>query len=223
MKLSRLVGLIFAAVLAIGLMTAAAASAAAPEFNPGTLNTFTGTSGAGTLESSAAENVTCTSDTTTGEITGVKTVGSVMVSFSGCSSTEKGGCSVDSAGAGSGKVLTSTLDGELGTVKTTEAKSGVGLLLLPTTGTTFVELLGSCLALSPAKVTGQVAGEANTIKTSSTGGTLTFIGSKGTQSIKEINVLGTIVKPALKAFSGLVNASETTTETLTYSKAVEVT
>jgi hypothetical protein len=223
MKISRLVGLIFAAVLAIGLMTATAASAVGPLFLPGTLNTFTGKSGAGTLENSAANAINCTSDATTGEITGKSTVGGVMVTFSGCSSTEKEGCSVDSPGAGSGKVLTNALDGELGTVAEKEAKSKVGLLLLPTVGTEFVELLGSCLAVSPIHVTGQVAGEATPINGGLTlKGTLNFVGSKGVQSIKEITVLGAVVKPALKAFSGLVAASETTEETIEYSKDVEV-
>ena len=144
-----------------------------------------------------------------------------MVTFTGCSSPEKGGCSVDSPGAGSGKVLTSTLDGELGSVKTTEAKSGVGLYLLPTSGTEFVELLGTCLKVNDAKVEGTIAGEANTVKTKSLVGSLTFKGSKGVQSIKEINVLGHILKPGLTAF-GVVGASETTTELLDYEKDVEV-
>jgi hypothetical protein len=219
MKISRLVGLIFVAVLAIGLMTAAVASAAEPEFVPGTLNPFTGESGAGTLENNVAEAVTCTSDTTTGEITGPKTVGGVMVSFAGCT-TNKNECSVDSAGAGSGKILTTTLDGELGTTK--QAKSGVGLYLLPSSGTEFVKILGTCLTGSPVQVNGTIAGEANTIKAKSLVGSLTFIGSKGTQTIKEINVLGTIKTPELLAFSGLVKASETTTELIDYEKDVEV-
>jgi hypothetical protein len=222
MTISRLLGLIFAAVLAIGLMTATAASAASPEFLPGALNKFTGESGAGTLESGASEAVTCTDDTTAGEITGPKTVGGVMVTFLGCTSPENGGCSVDSPGAGSAKILTATLDGELGTVKTTEAKSGVGLYLLPTSGTEFVELLGTCLTVNDAKVDGSIAGEANTVKNGlSLVGSLTFRGSKAVQSIKEINVLGHILKPELKAF-GLVGASETTTELLDYEKDVEV-
>jgi len=40
-----------------------------------------------------------------------------------------------------------TLDGDLGTVATSEAASGVGLLLLPTAGTTFFTIKGTCLAL----------------------------------------------------------------------------
>ena len=227
MKISRLVGLILAAVLALNLMAATVASAAGPLFLPGTLNTFTGTSGTSKLESTSLEAITCSDDTTAGEITGAKTVGGVMVTFLGCHDTEKGGCTVKSKGAAEGTILTNTLDGELGTVKTTEAPSGVGLYLLPTTGTEFVDVEGPCVELEGGAVTGTIAGEATPIgkggdQSLSLDGKLTFTGSKGSQSIKTINLEGgTSVKPKLKAL-GLIESSETTTELVTYTKDVEV-
>jgi hypothetical protein len=223
MKIARLFGLVVMAVLALNLMAAAVASASAPEFSPGTLNTFTGESGTGALETASTSAIECTSDTATGEVTGAKTVGGVVVTFHGCSSKEKGGCAVSSVGGTSGLITTAILDGELGSVKKTEAASGVGLFLLPTSGTKFVELEGSCLLVSPSPVTGTVTGEATPVNgTASKDGKLVFEGSKGTQKIKEINVLGTVKKPGLKAL-GLLESSETTVELVLYTNAVSVT
>ena len=223
MKLSRLVGLIVMAVLALNLMAVAVASASAPEFSPGTAQSFTGESGTGALETTSTSAITCTSDKNTGSVTGVKTVGSVLVTFTGCSSKEGAGCAVKSKGSGSeGVIITKTLSGELGSVKTTEAASGVGLLLTPATGTEFVDLEGTCLLLSPSPVDGSVAGEATPTNVSSKDGKLIFIGSKGVQKIKAINVLGAEKKPKLEAL-GLIESSETTTELVLYTNAITVT
>src|SRR5580692_6245093 len=160
MKLSRLFGLIFIAVLAMGLMAASAAFASAPEFSPGTPQTFKSDSGTGKLETSSGTKVECLTDLDSGEVTGPKTVGNVVVIFHNCHSPEGSGCSVKSElGPNPSLIITRTLDGELGSVKKTEAASGVGLLLLPTTGTTFVTIEGSCLPLSPSPVFGTLAGE----------------------------------------------------------------
>jgi hypothetical protein len=223
MKLSRLVGLVAMVVVALNLMAAAVASASAPEFTPGALNIFKGESGTGALETTSTAAITCTKDTNTGEITGAKTVGGVVVTFTGCSSKEGSGCSVKSTGQSAGTVVTSALNGELGSVKKTEAASGVGLLLKPASGTKFVELEGTCLLVSPSPVNGSIAGEATPINgTASTDGKLLFVGSKGTQNIKSINVLGTVESPELKAL-GLIKSSETTSELVTYTSAVSVT
>ena len=196
MKLSRLTGLIALVALAVNLVGAAGASAAAPEFHPGTLSLFTGESGTGALETSSTSAVTCTSDLVHGFITGPKTVGSVIVTFHGCESKEGSGCVVHSTGlpapVGGGLIVTHILKGELGSVKTTQAASGVGLLLEPETGTAFVSLEGSCLLVSPSPVAGSVAGEATPLNTTSKDGKVIFIGSKGSQNIKEVNVLGTV-------------------------------
>jgi hypothetical protein len=221
MKLSRLAGLVFLVALAINLVAVTAASAAEPEFKPGTLNRFTGESGAGALEAAGTAAVTCTSDTSVGEITGPKTIGSVVVIFHGCSSTEKGGCTVKSTHSTPGLIVTNTLKGELGTTK--EAKSGVGLLLSPETGTEFVSLEGECLVASPAPVNGTVAGEVTPVSNGeTTDGKLVFIGNAGNQTIKAIASLGIVKKPELKAL-GLLKSSETTTELVLYSSVVEVT
>lgn len=217
MKLSRLAGLIFLVALAVNLMAAAVASAAAPEFNPGTLNLFKGDSGTGALETTSTDPVTCERDLATGEITGPKTVGSVVVVFHGCKSEEGSGCTVKSPGQTPGLIQTNTLDGELGITGTETA-----LLLLPTSGTAFVTLEGPCLLLTPAPVSGKIIGLASPLGKSSKDGLLIFEGSKGVQKFKEINVLGTTVKAELLAF-GAIKASETTLELVLYDNVVEVT
>jgi hypothetical protein len=220
MKISRLVGLIFAAVLALNLMAATVASAAGPLFLPGTLNKFTATTGLALLETASTKPVDCASSTTTGEITGLSKVGNVMVSFTGCHSTEGSGCTIKGGGGTTGNILTATLDGELGTSK--ESKTGVALLLLPTTGTEFVELSGSCLPLGGGETNGSVAGEVTPVGGGTVlDGKLIFTGLSGSQSIKKISILGSVVEPELKAL-GLLASSEDATGLVTYEKDVEV-
>jgi hypothetical protein len=220
MKLARLASLLLTAVLAVGLMSASVASAAAPEFNPGTLNRFTATGGTAAIGNSLTSEVLCKSHTSTGEITGVKTVGSVLVIFHGCSSPEGGGCAVTSTGETPGLIKTEALAGELGLTK--QSTSGVGLLLKPASGTKYTELEGPCLAISPAPVTGTIAGEVKTIKTKALAGTFTYVGSKGVQNITSIEILGKTEKPELLAF-GAVKASFTTNGAVKYEKDIEVT
>jgi hypothetical protein len=173
------------------------------------------------LETSSTKPVTCTSSSTTGEITGAKTIGDLQVTFSGCYSTEGGGCSVKGAGAGGGKIVTSTLSGELGSVKFAEAGSGVGLLISPTTGTTFATLEGTCLIASPAPIDGSIAAEVSPTEEKETVDELNLVGSTGKQEIKEINVLGTVKKPSLTSL-GLLESSEATGEELLFGKSVKV-
>jgi hypothetical protein len=224
MKPTRLAHLATLTVLLATLAaatTASTASAESPLFLPGTLTHFTSTSGALAWETSATEPITCGSSTTTGEITGPKTVGNVMVTFFNCSTKEKGGCTLKGGGAGTGKFLMNTLDGELGSVKKTEATSGVGLFVLPTSGTTWVSFEGTCTSVSRQTVEGTVAAEVTPVDTLTLTGTLNFFGSKGKQRIKEISVLGTALKPKWLS-QGLIESSLATIETITYEKDVEV-
>jgi hypothetical protein len=220
MKPARLASSLFAVVLAVGLTTTGVASAAAPEFNPGTLNRFTATGGTASIANASTEEVTCKSHTSTGEITGVKTVGSVLVVFHGCTVAEGGGCEVNSVGETPGLIATTTLAGELGLTK--ESASGVGLLLKPASGTKYTELTGACVAVKPAPVTGTIAGEVKMIKTKALAGTFTYVGGKGVQNITRIEILGKAEKPELLAF-GLVKASFTTNGAIKYEKDIEVT
>jgi hypothetical protein len=226
MKLSRLVGLIFAAVLAMGLMAVSAAYASPPEFLPGTPQTFKSDSGTGKLEISSGVKVECLTDLDTGEVTGPTTVGNVVVTFHNCHGVNKSAvCSVKSTGGpNTSLIITNTLDGVLGSVKPAEAASGVGLLLLPTVGTEFVALEGTCLPVSPSPTDGTVAGEVTPIGGALTlDGILTFKGNgeAGKNLIRTINVLGVVKEPRLKAL-GLLEANEITVDLILYSKDVVV-
>jgi hypothetical protein len=63
------------------------------------------------LETVAGTVITCSGESATGKYTGNKTVGSVVVTFTGCTAF---GVSCTSAGAASGTVVTTTLEGVLG-------------------------------------------------------------------------------------------------------------
>ncbi len=92
MKLSRLVGLIFAAVLAVNLIAVAMASAAAPEFNPGTATALTTTTGTASLcKRLRPTQLRARAALRQAKVTSVKTVGNLKVTFSGCSDKEGSG------------------------------------------------------------------------------------------------------------------------------------
>jgi hypothetical protein len=77
---------VLVAVLALGALAAASASAALPEFKvPGAKYpvSFTGTSTAVHLQENGGGSYTCTSSSIAGEITGPKEVGKVVMKFAG--------------------------------------------------------------------------------------------------------------------------------------------
>src|SRR5271167_4747729 len=127
------------AVSAVGVSAAAAATL--PEFKPvPTKKKFTGTGGKTTMLYGGGSwpRITCTASSTAGEIAGAKTVGAVTLTFTGCKVEVTGGgdyCVTSSIGAkNAGEMVIASLVGELGTVATTEAASGVGMLLKPEKG-----------------------------------------------------------------------------------------
>jgi hypothetical protein len=225
MKHTRLASVILTAAIATVLLAApGTASASPPEFSPGTLNIFTGEGSTSTLETSSGTIVECLTSLSIGEITGPKTVGNLVVTFHNCNG-EKGGCSLKSdSGPNASLIIINKMDGELGSVKPTEAASGVGLLILPTAGTVFVTLEGSCLPLSPTPVDGSIVAEVTPVNgSSSKDGKRIFLGSpKGKQKIKEIIVLGRTVKPTLKAI-GLLDSNAIEVELVLLTNPVIVT
>jgi hypothetical protein len=183
--------------------------------------TLKATLGASTLAASTGETLSCTEGAGAGEVSGLQTFNAISITFKGCKGKSSSGtCTAKSAGAKEGEVVTHTLKGELGTVKASEASSGIGLLLEPTAGSSFTTIQGECL--TEAVVTGSIAAEVTPVNTASSTGKLVFVGGGGSQSIKTVYVLGKSVSPALTAFSGLVTASEDTTASVTFSEAIEV-
>jgi|HubBroStandDraft_2_1064218.scaffolds.fasta_scaffold83013_3 hypothetical protein len=208
------------AVLAMSAVVTSAASAAAPEFKPATKQVFSGTSGALTIQNSATNEITCSKETSTGEITSATTVGGVVLTLTGCESPEQGGCKLTSEGAKNlGEIVTNALKGVLGTVKTSEAASGVGLLLEPASGSVWAKIEG---CITDWTLEGNLAAEVTPIKTLSKTGKLVFVGKDGHEAIRGIVVGGKTEKPELLLHGGLISWS--TTETLTFkSNALEVT
>jgi hypothetical protein len=107
-----------------------------------------------TFETIKKKLVVCKGETSTGEYTGLNTVGNVVFTFTGC---EMAGAKCTSAGAEEGEVLTNTLEGALGIEKTSPegpVKNKIALDLFPVGGTgPLVEF--SCGA-TPVVITGSV-------------------------------------------------------------------
>jgi hypothetical protein len=220
MRIARLVGLTLGAVMALSLAVASAAFAE-PLFLP-VGATFTGSSGAATL-TAGPEKIKCTADTSRGEITTPHLVGGVTVDFTGCKSinSKNEECTAKSVGASTeGLLITKTLHGVLGLILPKGTGTGVGLLLLPVENKKFVEVAeNACTVLTT--VTGSVAGEVSPVGVHTTKGTLTFVKSGEGEAIKDFDLsLGGLVIPKLEAFGK--EASEETTETITWSTEVEV-
>jgi hypothetical protein len=118
------------------------------EWEPGAVkNKFTGTGGAGTLQTIKGVTVTCKSEASHGEITSSKAVGNIAVTFIGC---ESDGFKCETAGSAEGEITTNPL---AGTLVWEKFGSKVAIDLVPQTGELFVEF--TC-GPATAKVTGSV-------------------------------------------------------------------
>ncbi len=223
MKIARLAGSILIATLAMSLLTASVALAE-PEFKPAT-GTFAGTSGTSILSyDDGVYSLTCANSVTTGAKTSSTTVGGVIVHFLSCKADgeTRGGCTAKSVGAAEGLIVTNTLSGILGLILPKPASgSGVGLLLLPASSSIFVTLAGNACT-EEAAVTGTVAGEALPINSSQLTGKLTFSGIGSKAKIKAFDPSVGATKTAKLVDFG-AEASETLSESLTFSSATEVT
>lgn len=198
MKPVRLAALAFAAILAVGALATSTALASTPEFKVLPLGPkFTATSGV-TVFAAATDTVTCTGDTSVGEITSMDTVGRVVIKFTGCQ-INTATCSAKFNSLPNighpGEVVFNTVKGRLGTVKTSEAATGVGILIEPETGTKFFTVEKT--ACTPESTTsGDVAAEVSPVNSGAVHtGLFTFTGIAGhTQKIKHITVLGVASK-----------------------------
>jgi hypothetical protein len=217
MKVARLVGLIFIAILAVSAVVASTASAL-PLFEGGAVGLkFSTVSGTSKLVGdNGAETVTCATAQSSGEITGSMEVGNVIVHYLTCTSTgatEKG-CAIKSKSSPQeGLIQTNTLHGVLGLI----LPSGeTGLLLLPHSGKVFVELLPNACT-KETKVTGTVVGLISPLRVKQTTGLLTFPAAP----IREIDILPGLKEAELVAYTS--TASYEQTNEITWDGPVEVT
>jgi hypothetical protein len=126
------------AMLLLSGFAAASASAASFEAEPSFPVKFTGSGGVGFLETKAGRVVTCTSTEATGEVSGTAEVKKVSVRFKGCFAERVALLSCQSAGQGSGEIVTNSIKAT--PVDLNAAKTEAGLLLEPeTAGGLFAE------------------------------------------------------------------------------------
>jgi len=235
MKVARLFGLVFIAVLAISAVVASTASAI-PKFKlPITLRGFTALSLTSVLRALSPTGVgnvvTCTHDTVTGTIINDDEV-FAKVHFLNCSvlvvekgPVDKGPCTIKSVEApAEGLILTGLLRGLLGLVV---PGGGAGILFEPNTGRVFVNLAATAAPCETPEtaVEGRVAGLLSpTGKLQNTATiSLSVTGTSGTgkQEISEIEVLGGTTKASLKAFA-VATATEESVDNATFEEPVEV-
>jgi hypothetical protein len=169
--------------------------------------------------------VTCSKSSATGEITGASTLGKVVLTFTGCEGEEAGHNNKEcrSLGAGPGEIVTDALKGELGTVATKEAASGVGLLLKAETGSEWFVFREPC-PLPETSIDGSLAGEVATIGKKQLTDKLVFGVTSGEQNIEKItSYTGTKYEPELDSSYGGLPMTGDGTDELTFEEALEVT
>jgi hypothetical protein len=172
-------------------------SAVGPEFNPvPTAKKFTGSGGESRWAWSGGVTIACSAGSTTGEIAGPRTIGHVIIVFTGCKSSDSGhsNCPINTVGAKAEEIVTQSLAGELGTATTSKE---VGLRLKAETGTKWFTTIGTECGSPEAQWTGSLAGVVSPIGKKQTTGKLHFV----SPNISEFTLdSGTIEKPRLSSF-----------------------
>lgn len=110
------------------------------------------------LETVGSLQVVCHGETSGGKYTGDKTIGGVVVTFTGCTTFE---LSCHSAGAPTGTIVTNTLEGVLGVdeLGAEPSENQIGERLYPSSGTLIASF--SCEGL-PVTISGSLIGQVTT-------------------------------------------------------------
>jgi hypothetical protein len=211
-------GLVLAVVVAGSGMVTAAASAALPEFSK-TGVTFASESGTSKLEAGEVA-ITCkASKAEKGEITGVKMVSKLVVTFTGCEAESEGiKCKPNGE---TGTIKTNELQAELGYTNAAEKK--VGLLLKPAASASniFVNLTAKCLPLEHNSVENGVIGQITPTNTMEKSGKLEFKITSRKQAIREIEIGSEKKKSVLTVFE-IIEAPLETLQTIEFGSSIEV-
>ena len=149
-------------------------------------------------------------------------IGKVVVKYTGCVlSSASCSAKVNSLTGKTGEIVTNPIKGLLGTVKTTEAASGVGLLFEPESGNTKFVTFATNACLPESTTNGNVVGEVTPVNKLQSTDKIVLTATGGDKEvIKEIVVLGKKVNPELEAFGGI--SSEAAVDLNTFSGSVEV-
>jgi hypothetical protein len=218
--------------LAVGVANAAAAGQPKAEGFPAT---FTGSGGAGVLETVAegtkVRTVNCTGNTSSGEVNSATSVKGVLVKFTGCTTSGPFGLTVPckSSGASAKEIRTVALKGS--TAYLIKSSNRAGIVLSPESGTTFSEFTCTLLGVTvELKVTGSVVGELTPVNTSTTAYSLILKQSAGHQEFE--NFLSPTNCASTKAVLmtqgknaetfGPIQSGVSGTESLTMNHAVKV-
>jgi hypothetical protein len=207
MRKAKLIWAAVLAMVAVSAVASATASAAAPEFTVKTK--FTDTSGSGTLALTGGNTIVCRKDKSSGEITGGKTV-TDTIEFEEC--TIFGFIGAESLGASNEKIIVKA-KGELCFIS--ESAKQVGMFLEPEP--VHIEAAGAL-----AKVEGTLVGEVTPSGRKTKTGELKIKTSGGKQEFtkcgtKTASLTGSENEGATK------EATEATSDTITFEKETEVT
>jgi hypothetical protein len=223
---SKSVLLALIAVFAMSAVAASAASAALPEFKPvPTKKKFTGSSGElAVMMDLTVERIICTASKTSGEITGAATMAKVVVKLTGCQYQNGSiGCPAKTHNANAEEIVTEPLSGQLGSVATTEAASGVGVLLKPENKYAIIAETEASCGHGVGVLEGSVAGEITTVGKKQLTTQFVFTPTKefGSDKIKQITLASGVAKPALSWQFGTAYIRGTVGAT--FEEALEVT
>ena len=177
--------------------------------------------GESTLGVGAHESITCEKGSDGGEITGMDSIGKVVITFVECVAHNEPGenCAIKSPGAGEGEIVTRTLRGLLGTVKSSEAPSEVAVLIEPET-TKRITTLASTKCSVESSVFGTVAAEVNPVDSEISDGEFAIELSSGKQAITQVSVLSGTKKTELEAYG--LPASEQAIDEIEFEDPVEI-
>jgi hypothetical protein len=188
---------------------------------PGPSNKFTGKGTAATLETVGKAIVKCSGSTATGEYTGAKTA-TATVTFVGCTlAATKGSC--HSSGAGTGEIVTSALEGELGFIKEeykeeSELLVSVGLDLKHAPSIATAECVGGKEAVV---VEGSVIAPVTVLDKMAASSTLKYAQAAGVQTPEQFEV-GAKDTLVASLGAGPQQAGLATTEKLAYGEKLEI-
>jgi hypothetical protein len=236
MKMLRLAGLLFVAVVAMGIV---GVSSAAAELGNPLFTSKTGSFGQ-KLKAEGGESVlvangleaACEKNVATGEVSNALLIGNILIHYLGCrwrkGENGNNGCLANSTEQTGGLLLTNTLHAILGLILPSRQ---TGLLFLPSSGKTFVTFLkseaptegtGTSCSVETA-VTGNVAGAIEPALSFQTTFKILIGLSVGLPTSKDFDLthgLGLVV-PKLVAFGATGGLQQT--ESAELSAAIEIT
>jgi hypothetical protein len=227
MKIVQLIGLVLLIVGVLGFAAASAGAATNPLFSPATGQAILGTGSLSFYSSfGGTQTIDCQKNVFSGVVSTSLLLGNIVVHYLECTSENSSThctAKVNSEGAPSGLIVTTTLHGILGLILSPPGTSiGVGILILPLKGKEFNNLEANGCTEETA-VSGDIAGEVTPVGHSQKTGKTVFATTGGRQAIKDIDLthgLGLVV-PKLTAFT--TEATLTQTESTDTVNNLEVT